>query len=74
MQIPRPSFSSSSSFKSITSSKLEYLYEIVYLPEEAKVPPTDIPVVNPSLVYVKPTTGFKKINQKTHWQKYPVHG
>lgn len=61
---PTSSFSSSSSFKSVFSSKLEYLYEIEYLPDEARVPPTSFPVVNPYSVYMKPPSGLKSTLKK----------
>lgn len=68
MDIPKPSSSFSSfpslarplSFKTTAASKLDYLYEIEYLPEDSKVPPSQFPVINPYTIYCKPQSSFKK--------------
>jgi len=65
MEIPRPSSSfpsvaKSTSFKTTAASKLDYLYEIEYLPEDSKVPPSQFPVINPYQVYCKSHSSFKK--------------
>lgn len=61
MEIPKPSCSSTfpslarpPSFKTTAVSKLDYLYEIEYLPEDSKVPPSQFPIINPYTVYCKP--------------------
>lgn len=69
MDIPKPSSSSFSSFpsparlssfKTTAASKLDYLYEIEYLPEDSKVSPSQFPVINPYVIYCKPQSSFKK--------------
>lgn len=68
MEIPRPSPSSiifpslfkPPFFKSTAASKLDYLYEIEYLPEDSKVPVSQFPVINPYAVYCKPQCSFRK--------------
>lgn len=64
MESPRPSLSSSSSFWSTSSSKLEYIYEIEYVLEESRIPSTEFPVINPFSVYTKPSKDLKKTFQK----------
>lgn len=70
MEIPRhlsstsfPSLSRPPSFKTTSASKIDYLYEIEYLPEESKVPPSQFPVINPYAVYCKPSSFKKKIKK-----------
>lgn len=69
MEIPKPSTSSSLSFPSLSrppsfkttaASKIDYLYEIEYLPDDARIPATQFPVINPYAVYYKPQSTMKK--------------
>ncbi|CAI9767816.1 unnamed protein product [Fraxinus pennsylvanica] len=59
------SSSSTTSFRKFDASKMEYLYEISYLPESKKVPLTDLPLVNLYLLYTKPRQSITKTDN-TH--------
>ena len=57
--------SSQSSFCSRRStSKLAYLYEFEHLPDEHKVPLTDLHLLNPYSTFLKPPSSFKTTVQK----------
>ena len=43
-----------------TANRLDYLYEISYVPEDSEIPITDFPIVNPYTVFDKPQVSFKK--------------
>ena len=56
--------SSSSSSSRHSTSKLEYLYEFEHIPDEHKVPLTDLPLLNPYSTFLKPPSSFKTTVQK----------
>lgn len=74
MELPRPSpsfvvfpsLSKPPSFKSTAVAKLDYLYEIEYLPEDSKVPISQFPVINPYAICSKPQSSLKKLVGTEH--------
>ena len=48
------------SLRKSTANRLDYLYEISYVPEDSEIPITDFPIVNPYTVFDKPQVSFKK--------------
>ena len=58
------------SLRKSTANRLDYLYEISYVPEDSKIPITDFPIVNPYIVFDKPQVSFKKSIKKllSHFQ------
>lgn len=79
MKIPKPFTSNSSfspsrtpSFKTISSSKLDYLYEIKYLSEDSKILATHFSVVNLYFIYCKPQSTIKKKIKKLVGSKNPT--
>ena len=49
---------SKSSSRRSTSSRFESLYEFNYLPEDSKIPLTDLPFLNPYDAFSKPSKSF----------------
>ncbi|XP_058211673.1 uncharacterized protein LOC131323851 [Rhododendron vialii] len=66
------SSSSSTSRNSTSSSNLEYLYEFEYLPDDSKVPLTDLPFLNPYNAFVRPQTSVKKTVTQLFSTKCPT--
>ena len=68
-----PSRSSTSRNSSTSSSSnLEYLYEFEYLPDDSKVPLTDLPFLNPYNAFVRPQTSVKKTVTQLFSTKRPI--
>ncbi|KAL8228432.1 hypothetical protein R6Q57_016016 [Mikania cordata] len=49
-----------SNIRNITSSQRDQLYEVSYVPEDSKIPITNMPLVNPYNVFSKPSTSFSR--------------
>ena len=51
------------------ANRLDYLYEISYVPKDSKIPVTDFPIVNPYTIFNKPQSSLKKYREHTHTQR-----
>ena len=52
------------SLRTSIANRLDYLYEISHVPEDSKIPITDLPIVNPYTMFNKPQPSFKKTIKK----------
>ncbi|GJR02267.1 putative zinc finger, CCHC-type containing protein [Tanacetum coccineum] len=52
--------SSSSSFRQSSASKIDQLYEISYVPDDSRIPVSEMPLVNPYQIFTKPTSSITK--------------
>ncbi|GJS01530.1 putative zinc finger, CCHC-type containing protein [Tanacetum coccineum] len=52
--------SSSSSFRQSSASKIDQLYEISYVPDDSRIPVSEMPLVNPYQIFTKPTNSITK--------------
>ncbi|GJR09665.1 zinc finger, CCHC-type, viral movement protein [Tanacetum coccineum] len=52
--------SSSSRFCQSSASKIDQLYEISYVPDDSRIPVSEMPLVNPYQIFTKPTNSITK--------------
>ena len=53
------------------ANRLDYLYEISYVPKDSKISITDLPTVNPYTLFDKPQASFKKSIKKFLGPSHP---
>ena len=60
VEIDTSKFAFDPSLRRSTTNKLDYLYEISYVPKDSKIPIIDFPIVNPYTIFNKPQSSLKK--------------
>ncbi|KAJ9547114.1 hypothetical protein OSB04_019657 [Centaurea solstitialis] len=63
---------SSTSFRKSSTSKIDQLYEISYVPDDSKIPITSMPLVNPYSVFSKPNNSLSK-NEFVQASRFDSH-